>query len=87
MDSSVDIFIGLGLPAIIPLSASSSPDGVFTYSFRWLTFLASSLTDWLDQTSNITISSYELYTLALPPTHIIVGLLQMDGVAQRQFMM
>ena len=45
------------------------------------------LTDWLDQTSNISILSYEHYTLALPPTHIIVGLPQMDGVAQWQFMM
>jgi len=41
MDSSVDVSIGLGFPAIIPSSSSFfTPDGVFTYFFQWLTFLA-----------------------------------------------
>ena len=45
MDSSVDASVGLGLPAIIPPSSSNSPDGVFTYSFQWLTFLVFSISD------------------------------------------
>jgi hypothetical protein len=44
-DSSIDASIGLSLPAIIPSSSSTSLDGVFTYSFQWLTFLVSSFFD------------------------------------------
>jgi hypothetical protein len=39
------------------------------------------LTDWLDKTSNISILSCMLYTPALLPAHITVGLPQMDGAA------
>src|SRR3972149_11250637 len=39
------------------------------------------LTDWLDKTSNISILSCKLQTPALLPTHVTVGLPQMEGVA------
>jgi hypothetical protein len=39
------------------------------------------LTDWSDKTSNISILSCKLYTTALLPTHITVGLPQMEEVA------
>jgi hypothetical protein len=39
------------------------------------------LTEWLDKTSNISILSCKLQTPALLPTHVTVGLPQMDEVA------
>src|SRR5450759_157108 len=39
------------------------------------------LTVWLDKTSNISILSCKLQTPALLPTHVTVGLPQMEGVA------
>ena len=39
------------------------------------------LTEWLDKTSSISILSCKLQTPALLPTHVTVGLPQMDEVA------
>src|SRR3989337_1034538 len=53
----------------------------FVYIFQRLKMITFFIPDWLDKTSNISILSCKLQTPALLPTHVTVGLPQMEGVA------